>query len=355
MRLACLLVFALAASRAAAQDSKEQIIDADCEFSADLEVKKDWKLIIKPGVTIKFAPGVGIIARGIIDARGTLGKPVKFVAREPEKGWGNIVLLAPGSDGSSFEGCRFIGGRGRIARFNIDNEFKEFGKPGDGKNAAQTTVAGGALFACGDARAEITNCKFEENSAEWGGAVAAFNKARLQLVGCDFRANRAVENGGAVVSVGCEVFVNKCVFAGNFSKHGGAIQLRRGATSAIEKSWFGVNGANGTGGAISCYDRGCPTIENCWINKNNASLNGGAVAATGDSKVILRMSYIEVNRDITGERKGLWMNGEDWNGHPDTSQIIEETQGAKQDVEKVLENNSVLRRLKSIPEAKDLK
>jgi len=350
-----LALFLLAASHAAAQDTREQIIEADCEFSADLEVKKDWKLIIKSGVTLKFAPGVGIICRGILDARGTPSKPVKFVPRDPEKGWANVAFLAPGTDGSTLDNCRFSNGRGRIARFTADNEFKDFAKPEDAKGAAFAVLAGGALFICGDARVEIRSCRFEDNSADWGGAVAAWNKAKVQIVKCDFRANRSREDAGAVHCVACDPFIEKCIFAANFSKYGGAVHCLRGASPAIEKCWFGLNGAGGSGGAISCYDRGCPVVQDCWIDRNNATRNGGGVSAVGDSKVLLRLCWIGVNHDTTGDRKGLWMNGEELGGKPDMSQIIEETIGAKMDVEKVLESAGVLKRLKDIPEAKDLK
>ncbi|MEK7469247.1 MAG: right-handed parallel beta-helix repeat-containing protein [Planctomycetota bacterium] len=355
MRLATLFLLAIAASPAVAQDTREQIIEADCEFSADLEVKKDWKLIIKSGVTLKFAPGVGIICRGILDARGTASKPVKFIARDPERGWANVAMLAPGTDGSTLDNCRFSNGRGRLARFNADHEFKDFAKPEDAKGAAFAVMAGGALFICGDARVEIRNCRFEDNAAEWGGAVAAWNKAKVQIVKCDFRVNRAREDAGAVHCVACDPFIDQCIFAANFAKYGGAIHCLRGASPAIEKSWFGLNGAGSTGGAISCYDRGCPVVQDCWIDRNNASKDGGSIGAVGNSKVLLRMNHIGTNRDATGERKGLWMSGEELAGRPDTSQIIEETQGAKPDVEKLLENAGVLKRLKSIPEAKDLK
>src|SRR5437868_14842282 len=118
MRIAVMVLLAAVAC------AEERSIDKDTEVAEDIVVAKGDKLVIQPGVTLKFAPDAGIVCRGVIEAKGTQVRPIKFVPRDSGKGWRNIALLAPGSDGSAFSFCRFTGGHGRPVRFTLDPHFK---------------------------------------------------------------------------------------------------------------------------------------------------------------------------------------------------------------------------------------
>lgn len=58
----------------------------------DLIVDQNTHLIIKPGVTIKIAPGKSIIIKGQITAVGTTSQKIKFVGSDPENPFGAVVV-----------------------------------------------------------------------------------------------------------------------------------------------------------------------------------------------------------------------------------------------------------------------
>ena len=50
--------------------AKVTTVKSDRKVEKDLEVEAGEKLVISPGVTLKFSPGVGVVCRGVLEARG---------------------------------------------------------------------------------------------------------------------------------------------------------------------------------------------------------------------------------------------------------------------------------------------
>ncbi len=81
------------------------------EIASVVEIDDD--LVIRPGTTVKFAPGAAIILRGRLHAAGTVEEPIRFVPAEPGQApWGTFALKGPGADGSILRCCLFEGGSG---------------------------------------------------------------------------------------------------------------------------------------------------------------------------------------------------------------------------------------------------
>ena len=65
------------------------------EVDADLLVPGDAPLVLAPGVTLRFAPGVRMVLRTPLLARGETGQPIRLVAATGA--WGGLVVLQAGA------------------------------------------------------------------------------------------------------------------------------------------------------------------------------------------------------------------------------------------------------------------
>ena len=78
----------------------------------------------------------------------------------------------------------------------------------------------------------VTNCRFEDNFAEFGGAVSS--DRTVNVADCNFTANRASVEGGAFYTGSCNIensnFTNNIASNGRYSGDGGAVYINGNAT-----------------------------------------------------------------------------------------------------------------------------
>lgn len=87
-------------------------LSADVSLLAPAIASDAAGLVIAPGTTVTLDPSVSIRAQARIVARGTKEQPITFVAADPKRPWGTLLVLGSGADGSVFEHVRFSGGSG---------------------------------------------------------------------------------------------------------------------------------------------------------------------------------------------------------------------------------------------------
>ena len=70
-------------------------------------------LVIKPGTTVRLAPGATLVLKDRLTAVGTPEAPIQFLPMEKGQApWGAIVLQGRGADGTQLAHCKFTGGSG---------------------------------------------------------------------------------------------------------------------------------------------------------------------------------------------------------------------------------------------------
>ncbi len=201
-----------------------------------------------------------------------------------------------------------------------------------------TYTRGGALYSEPNNVVTLGNCTFTDNL---GGAVFCDRDNVLDIYGCRFTNNQSMPPipditssglygyyfypyeqttyygytgfypapGGAVdAGVNCEVNIEGCEFATNYSHgDGGAVNLKTGAI--VKNCSFGGNKAEGHGGAVEAYRPPDPSdpianttlmldFETCSFGGNDAAL-GGAVYLR-DFDAILTDCYFAGNQAQSG-------------------------------------------------------
>jgi hypothetical protein len=68
-------------------------IDIDCTYTDDLEIQAGGLLVVSPGITVKFAPGKGLIAKGTVRIGTEDGLPVVFTCSDSTQTWDGIRLV----------------------------------------------------------------------------------------------------------------------------------------------------------------------------------------------------------------------------------------------------------------------
>jgi len=333
--LAALLLPAAAPAGEAAKKTEVITIDADRAFEKDFSVK--------PGVTLSFAGNAGIICRGIMEARGTREKPITFTARAPAKGWKNLALVSPGTEGSMLEHCRFSGGRGRRAKFDKKLALLEFPKPDEGEGIIIN--CGGALFIYGAAKVEVRSCRFEKNSAYWGAALSCWGRASPTISGCVFTGNGG-ENTEDAGAVHCVLRSNPVIsgnyISGNTAKYGGAIHCLHGSAPVISGNYISGNRARGSSSAISCFNRAGPTISGNFISGNTVERDKGvAIETVVHSQPVIKGNYIKGNSNQKDKEANLRAN-KSFQGKPDESTCEEQEPAKKEDILGALKKAGVL-------------
>jgi len=323
-------------------DPKLIIIDADTTVEKDLVIRADEKLFIKPGVTLKFAEGTGIISEGVIEAKGTRDKLIVFTAKDSAKGWKNICLGGPAKEGSVLEYCKFSGGRGRVARFKQATlEFEKFPAPGDDEGV--DVNCGGALFIYGPGKVEVRSCRFEGNVAYWGGAVNCWGEASPTITKCYFSGNKGEEDAGAIHCVArSNPTISENYFTSNSAKYGGAIHCLHGSSPLIQDNYISENRASGNSSAVSCFSKSSPTITGNYIAGNMVERDEGmAIETVLHSKPVLKGNYIGENKYKAGTGKGLRANTE-FRDQKDESTCDEQEPATKENTLKTLRAKGVL-------------
>ncbi len=289
-----LLALSLCAAAIGGEEKTRKITE-DSTFEKDIEIMAGEKLIVSPGVRLKFAPGVGIICRGVLEIKATAEKTVFFVAKDSDKGWGNILLLGAGTAGSVMEHCELSGGRGRRIKFKAKGEFERIAEKDDKKN---TLKCGGALFVYMADKVTVRCCVFKGNQAYWGGAISCWAKAAPLIERCCFVGNGAYWGGGVHCWGRSAATIRLCYFSGNRADKkngdGGAVQFMNGSDGRLENCYLVGNSAK-WGGALHFLQQSKPVITANHITKYTAWRNASAISCFGYGNPIITENCIAWN------------------------------------------------------------
>ncbi len=71
-------------------------------------------LVIAPGATLRLAPDVSIVSRGLVRAIGTHDRPIRVVPADSSRPWGTFALMGPGANRSVVRNVEFFRGGGAL-------------------------------------------------------------------------------------------------------------------------------------------------------------------------------------------------------------------------------------------------
>ena len=83
-------------------------------LTADLRLTPRDTLVIEPGTTVRIAPDVSVVSRGLVLAGGTAARPILVTRADPVRPWGAFSLLGSGADSSRMRYVTFEGGGGSL-------------------------------------------------------------------------------------------------------------------------------------------------------------------------------------------------------------------------------------------------
>jgi predicted outer membrane repeat protein/parallel beta-helix repeat protein len=218
-----------------------------------------------------------------------------------ERDWANKVTTI---DGQSTAGCFTVTSDVTFDGLRINNC-----KPGITVPSSVTTAI----------HPVIANCSFTGNSALEGGALSInSHPALMQVTNTRFENNTATDRGGAIYNYGADINILQCEFVnnrvlpdGNIKKGGGAI-FNDGSywvpTCNITGSSFNSNYSGPQGGAIINY-KATGVIYNCsfWGNEAPSVWGGGAIY---NRLSIFTIDFCEFTSNTTGSGGGA-INNED--------------------------------------------
>jgi len=84
------------------------------QLNSTVEVAESDTLIIEPGTTLRLAPDVSIISRGLVLAEGTEARPIRVLPVQAGQPWGAFSLQGEGADRSVFRWIEFAQGGGAL-------------------------------------------------------------------------------------------------------------------------------------------------------------------------------------------------------------------------------------------------
>jgi hypothetical protein len=256
-----------------------------------ITISERGKLVLRPGVTLRFLAGAGINCKGTLLVEGKEGNPVILQPENPDRGWLGIWFLGPTSSPSRLSYGQLSGGRGRgLSHPMFRGQFRSLGtgtfgglafiSPGsapifdhctfrDGKVARW----GGAVYVC-NGKPRFEDCDFLRNDAQAGGAVYCSSQDDTVFQGCRFEDNTAGDCAGVFCCQSGAQF-EKCTFLRNVANQsGGGLGLIRGFHNVL-KCRFEENQARFGGGILSSLSR--TTIVDCVILNNTAREHGGGI------------------------------------------------------------------------------
>lgn len=252
---------------------------------------------IQDGINAVPADGAVLVYAGTYNENITLQKDgIRIIGVNGA----NVTIIDGGQTGSVISAA-FIGSETVIDGFTIRNGSGA-DHLGNGRN-----VGGGIFFRHVDL-ARISNCIFNNNSAEDGGAIltywstphlmnCTFNNNHAtgsgihgmggaihidydsspSIENCTFTDNSAVEEGGGMYISAASATITNCVFTGNTATYGGGIQAYHCSSPTITNCRFELNTASDRGGGI--YNQNSTTtLTNCVFSGNFARDEGGGAA-----------------------------------------------------------------------------
>lgn len=149
---------------------------------------------------------------------------------------------------------------------------------------------GGALIVDIGGTVTINDCTFHDNDGDYGGAICLFGGATAILDGVTLTDNTATK-GGALYCQDSDVIATDCLFAGNGSPEGGAVELTRTMSiSHFADCTFAYNTAN-NGGAVFVHEATLELLR-CTLHANAANQMGGGVRCWYDGDLAAENTII---------------------------------------------------------------
>ena len=158
---------------------------------------------------------------------------------------------------------------------------------------------GGAIFVTIQSEILVTNCVFEDNSAQVGaGAIVAGFNVILDIQETTFIHNKALfYDGGAIYAQGNVILsVQETTFVGNkASRDGGVIDLEQHSHLRIKNCVFDENTSMRIGGAISGAVGVTLDIQETNFTRNSATVQSGAIDVDQQAHIRIKNCVFEDN------------------------------------------------------------
>ena len=164
---------------------------------------------------------------------------------------------------------------------------------------------GGAIYVAIQSQLLVTNCTFEDNSAQsWGGAIITVFNVTLRVQETTFVGNKAQRGGGAILAaLNATLHVEETRFVGKkILGQGGAIDIQHQAHLRITNCVFDDNISQKIGGAISAADNVTLDIKETNFTRNRVAEQGGAI-------VIQQQSYLRMTNCVFDDNISEWQGG----------------------------------------------
>eukprot|EP00300_Choanocystis_sp_HF-7_P035414 c4916_g1_i1.p1 GENE.c4916_g1_i1~~c4916_g1_i1.p1 ORF type:complete len:531 (+),score=105.70 c4916_g1_i1:3-1595(+) len=169
-------------------------------------------------------------------------------------------------------------------------------------SAENQLKSGGALY-IEDGTVHCDSCRFVNNTAiDHGGAIYAV-AGTLRLSSSNFTLNRALKGGGGAVfyvNTSPQCYLVSTRFFNNSAVRGGALFVAGASTPQLVNCSLYRNTASHMGGALLTGDTAVVGIKRSSFVGNTADKAGGAIACTGESSVVLSLSFINRNKADLG-------------------------------------------------------
>ena len=154
---------------------------------------------------------------------------------------------------------------------------------------------GGALLVS-NTNLTISNCSFENNSAQVGGAIFSELASNIFVSNCIFLNNNAIGcsddwcygTGGALfIDSDCTLTAHNSIFINNTSEFGGGAIAFFQIAYTGEENTFTINRARGHGGAMYALSSSTITTDGSFFIRNEARTFGGALFVSRLSVTLL--------------------------------------------------------------------
>jgi len=158
--------------------------------------------------------------------------------------------------------------------------------------------SGGGMNNCYQSSPNVTNCIFEGNSANnFGGGMCNQVSSSPTVTKCIFDDNSVSSSGGGMYNhLNSSPTVTNCIFSGNSAGNppvigngGGMCNVNSSSPTVTNCIFWGnsaIWGLNGNGGGMYNDKDSSPTVTNCCLVNNSASANGGGIYARVSSPTI---------------------------------------------------------------------
>ncbi|MHC4166556.1 MAG: N-acetylmuramoyl-L-alanine amidase [Planctomycetota bacterium] len=309
------------------------------DVTSPLVIPESSRLVISPGITLRFSQDSGITSHGSLLAKGTDSEKIVFTGMDPGKGWKHIAIVRAHEQAHVFRHCVFEHGRGSryytpesgSARSEADFQRIESEFRPDENHYA----IGGAMLIYDSAAVVCEDCTFANNAAAAGGAIYVRKDSTLRIKRCAFENNVAVNEekinapGGAVYVHSSHLLVLvDSRFENNRATSkwscGGAIYVGFLSDASIQNASFVRNAASHAGGAVYCLNQKLAfrnSVEKSVIFASSrfyANLAGSASAVFIDQGVTATIVDSDFVSNVSGYRQGpfdatgeptTWMGG----------------------------------------------